>query len=123
MANELQTVLPPLLDTVLPNSQGNISLDINNLLMGNQIGQLTVKVQSSDIPPPLLEPNNAQIEFDRKYYNIFVVGDDFDITACFTGTYPRLTPYCGQPRSMKPVITGFIDLKTFKRVSTCFEYF
>lgn len=80
MANELQTVLPPLLETVLPNSQGNISLGINNLLTGNQIGQLTVNVQSSNVPPPLLEPNNAQIEFDRKYYNIFVVGDDFNIT-------------------------------------------
>lgn len=77
MGNELQTVLPPLLNANVPDAQRNVSVEINNLVANNQIHQLIVQVP--DTAPPLLEPNTLEIEFDRQYYNLFVVGDAFDI--------------------------------------------
>jgi len=80
LANKLQAIVPPILDTVIPNAQGNIAVGIKHLVANNQIEQLTFNVQSPKDMPPLLEPKNDEIEFDRHFYNFFVVGNDFDIT-------------------------------------------
>ena len=77
MTNELQTVLPPMLETVVPRLERHLSVDINNLLTGNNIEKVEVKV-GADIVPPLITPDIEDRNFNRQYYNLFV-GGDFDI--------------------------------------------
>ena len=77
MANELQTVLPPILDSVIPHSQGNVSVEIKNFLAGNKIDNLHLSIPLSDVPPPLLTPDAQGINFNRDYYNLYRLGSRF----------------------------------------------
>ena len=79
MANELQTVLPPLLNTYVPDVQRNVAVGINNLVANNKIDHLHLNIPLSDVPPPLLTPNAQGINFNRDYYNLFVWGADLEI--------------------------------------------
>lgn len=79
MANELQNIVPPILDTVIPDVQGSVAIGIKHLLAGNKIDHLHLDIPLSDVPPPLLTPDSQGINFNRDYYNLFVWGADLDI--------------------------------------------
>lgn len=46
MANELQTILPPILQAEIPNGERHLSLGIENVIVGNKIGELHMHVHS-----------------------------------------------------------------------------
>ena len=75
MANELQTILPPLLQAINPNGGRHLSLGIDNFVAGNKINELHLHMQSPDTTPPLLPPNGSKTDFNRQYYNLFVGGE------------------------------------------------
>lgn len=75
MANELQAILPPLLQAINPNGGRHISLGIDNFVAGNKINELHLHMQSPDTTPPLLTPDGANRDFNRQYYNLFVGGE------------------------------------------------
>ena len=79
MVSELQTVLPPLLNTYVPDVQRNVAVGINNLVANNKIDHLHLNIPLSDVPPPLLTPNAQGINFNSDYYNLFVWGADLEI--------------------------------------------
>ena len=79
MANELQTVLPPLLNTYVPDVQRRVAVGINNLVANNKIDHLHLNIPLSDVPPPLLTLGAQGINFNRDYYNLFVWGADLEI--------------------------------------------
>ena len=79
MANELQTVLPPLLNTYVPDVQRKVAVGINNLVANNKIDHLHLNIPLSDVPPPLLTLGAQGINFNRDYYNLFVWGADLEI--------------------------------------------
>ena len=76
MANELQTIVPPLLETMMPNAQGNVAVGIKHLLAGNKIEHLHIDTSLSDAPPPILEPDAQKIKFNRNYYNLIIWGSE-----------------------------------------------
>ena len=79
MANELQTVLPPFLNTYVPDVQRKVAVGINNLVANNKIDHLHLNIPLSDVPPPLLTLGAQGINFNRDYYNLFVWGADLKI--------------------------------------------
>lgn len=79
MSNELQTILPQFLQAAVPNNERHLSMDIENFVAGNKIGELHLHMPHSDVPPPLLTPEIEERDFNRQYYNLFVWGDELDI--------------------------------------------
>ena len=107
MANELQTVLPPLLNTYVPDVQRNVAVGINNLVANNKIDHLHLNIPLSDVPPPLLTPNAQGINFNRDYYNLFVWGADLEIE--------HLTPF---KVASDRALTEFMDSDVKEMFST-----
>lgn len=60
MVSELQTVLPPLLNTYVPDVQRNVAVGINNLVANNKIDHLHLNIPLSDVPPPFLHPMHKE---------------------------------------------------------------
>lgn len=75
MANELQTIVPPLLQAIKPNGGRHLSLEFKNFVAGNNINELHLHMQSPDTTPPLLTPDGTKTDFNRQYYNLFVGGE------------------------------------------------
>ena len=107
MANELQNIVPPILDTVIPDVQGSVAIGIKHLIAGNKIDHLHLDIPLSDVPPPLLTPNSQGINFNRDYYNLFVWGADLDIE--------HLTPF---KVTSDRALTEFMDAAVKEMFST-----
>ena len=107
MANELQTVLPPLLNTYVPDVQRKVAVGINNLVANNKIDHLHLNIPLSDVPPPLLTPKAQGINFNRDYYNLFVWGADLEIE--------HLTPF---KVASDRALTEFMDSDVKEMFST-----
>ena len=81
MANELQKVNahPIVLPTDKP--KGVVLLQGEKPVYAKHIDNMNVTIHMSSTEPQLLKPelSPSLFDFDREFYNLFVVGDDFDI--------------------------------------------
>ena len=74
MANELQTLIPPILETATQIMDRHLSVGIEHFVSGNKIENLNVNI-GANAAPPILTPNIEDRNFNRQYYNLFVCGE------------------------------------------------
>lgn len=81
MANELQKVTSQPVGFPTDMPQEAVFLQGEKPVYAKHIDQMNVTIHMETSMPKLLKPEvpTVSIDFDRTYYNLFVVGDDFDI--------------------------------------------
>lgn len=81
MANELQKITSQPVGFPTDMPQEAVFLQGEKPVYAKHIDQMNVTIQMAASTPKLLNSKvpSDSIDFDRRYYNIFVVGDDFDI--------------------------------------------